>query len=76
MGPKPAVLVTRRMPSAVLAQLDAVGEIDLHTGSDDLTREALCARLHREIDATADSSRVRMREAASRACWISARFLM
>ena len=33
------------MPSAVLAQLDAVGEIDLHTGSDDLTHEALCARL-------------------------------
>ena len=43
--PKPAVLVTRRMPSAVLAQLDAVGEIDLHTGPDDLTHEALCARL-------------------------------
>ena len=45
MGPKPAVLVTRRMPSAVLAQLDPVGEIDLHTGSDVLTHEALCARL-------------------------------
>ena len=43
--PMPAVLVTRRMPSAVLAQLDAVGESDLHTGPDDLTHEALCARL-------------------------------
>ena len=33
------------MPPAVLAQLDVVGETDLHTGSEDLTHEALCARL-------------------------------
>ena len=45
MAPKPSVLVTRRMPSAVLAQLEPVSEIDLHTGPDDLTHEALCARL-------------------------------
>ena len=44
-GPKPAVLVTRRMPSAVLAQLDAVGDVDLHTGPENLTHEALCVRL-------------------------------
>ena len=43
--PKPAVLVTRRMPSAVLEQLNAVCAIDLHTGPDDLTHQALCARL-------------------------------
>ena len=42
---KPAVLVTRRMPSAVLAQLDTACEIDLHIGPDDLTHAALCARL-------------------------------
>ena len=45
MAPEPSVLVTRRMPSAVLAQLEPVSEIDLHTGPDDLTHEALCARL-------------------------------
>ena len=33
------------MPSAVLAQLDGVGETDLHTGPEDLTHEALCVRL-------------------------------
>ena len=33
------------MPSAVLAQLDAVGEVDLYTGPEDLTHKALCARL-------------------------------
>jgi glyoxylate reductase len=42
---KPVVLVTWRMPSAVLGQLDAVCEIDLHTGPDALSHEALCARL-------------------------------
>ena len=43
--PKPSVLVTRRMPSAVRAQLAAVCETDLHSGSDDLPHEALCVRL-------------------------------
>ena len=43
--PKPAVLVTRRMPSAVIGQLDAVCATDLHTGPDDLAHEALCAKL-------------------------------
>ena len=33
------------MPAAVLAQLGAVCEIDLHTRPGDLTHEALCARL-------------------------------
>jgi glyoxylate reductase len=42
---KPAVLVTRRMPSAALAQLESVCDVDLHTGSDDLSHGALCARL-------------------------------
>ena len=36
--PKPAVLVTRRMPSVVLGQLDAVCEIDLHTEPDNPCR--------------------------------------
>ena len=43
--PKPSVLVTRRMPSAVLDQLDPVCETDVHAGSDDLRHEALCIRL-------------------------------
>ena len=33
------------MPSAVLSRLDAVCDIDLHTGPDDLSHEALCARV-------------------------------
>ena len=45
MAPKPSVLVTRRMPSAALGPLEAVCDIDLHTGSDDLSHEALCARV-------------------------------
>ena len=43
--PKPGVLVTRRMPSAVLAQLDPVCDVDVHDQTDELSHEALCARL-------------------------------
>ena len=42
---KPAVLVTRRMPSAVLDQLVASCLVDLHPGTDDLAHEEVCARL-------------------------------
>jgi len=42
---KPSVLVTRRMPSAVLAQLEVVCDIDLHDHSDALSHDALCARV-------------------------------
>ena len=42
---KPAVLVTRRMPSAVLDQLAASCLVDLHPGTDDLAHEEVCARL-------------------------------
>ncbi len=45
MPRKPVVLVTRRMPSAVLSQLDPVCDIDLHPGTDDLPYDELCARL-------------------------------
>ncbi len=33
------------MPSAVLSRLDAVCDIDLHTGPNGLSHEALCARV-------------------------------
>ncbi|MBQ01620.1 MAG: hypothetical protein CL477_13145, partial [Acidobacteria bacterium] len=39
------MLVTRRMPSAVLAQLEVVCDIDLHDHSDALSHDALCARV-------------------------------
>jgi glyoxylate reductase len=43
--PRPRVLVTWRLPSAVLALFDDVCEVDLHTGPAPLSREALAARL-------------------------------
>ena len=45
----PTVLVTRRMPSAVLDQLAESCTVDLHPGTDDLPHDALCARV-REKD--------------------------
>ena len=38
-------MVTRRLPAAVLDQLRATCDVDLHNKSDALPREALCARL-------------------------------
>ncbi|HCE02476.1 MAG TPA: D-glycerate dehydrogenase [Acidobacteria bacterium] len=42
---KPAVLVTRRIPSAVLDQLAPSCLVDLHPGTDELPHEEVCARL-------------------------------
>ncbi|MEZ5293044.1 MAG: D-glycerate dehydrogenase [Vicinamibacterales bacterium] len=41
---RPSALVTRRLPSAVLARLDAVCEMDLHAESAAMPREELLAR--------------------------------
>ncbi len=43
--PLPSVLITRRMPSAALANLREVCDVDLHPGTDDLPPDVLCARL-------------------------------
>ena len=45
MPPRPSVLVTRRLPAAVLDQLRTTCDVDLHNESDALPREDLCARL-------------------------------
>lgn len=45
MSTRPSVLVTRRLPSAVLARLDEVCDIDLHTEPVAITRESLLARV-------------------------------
>ena len=45
MSSKPSVLVTRRLPSAVLARLEAVCDLDLHTAPVAITRESLLARV-------------------------------
>jgi glyoxylate reductase len=42
---KPPILVTRRLPSSVLARLEAVCEIDLHTGGEAIPREELLSRV-------------------------------
>ena len=41
----PGVLVTRRMPSSVLAPLEAVCAVDRHDSTDPLPHDALCERL-------------------------------
>ena len=41
----PGVLVTRRMPSSVLAPLEAVCAVDRHDSTDPLSHDALCERL-------------------------------
>src|SRR5262245_12949615 len=46
----PSVLVTRRLPSAVLAKLDEVGTVDLHEGPDVMDPETRCERV-RDKDA-------------------------
>jgi glyoxylate reductase len=45
MPPRPSVLVTRRLPAAVLDQLRTTCDVDLHNESDALPRDVLCARL-------------------------------
>ena len=42
---KPSVLVTRRLPSSVIARLDDACELDLHTGPTAIAREDLLARV-------------------------------
>ena len=46
----PRVLVTRRLPSAVLAKLEEIGTVDLHESSQAMAAEALCERV-RDKDA-------------------------
>ena len=41
---KPAVLVTRRLPSSVIARLDGACEVDLWTGRDAIPREEMLSR--------------------------------
>ena len=45
MPTKPSVLVTRRLPSAVLERLESVCDIDLHTDPTAISRESLLARV-------------------------------
>ncbi|MEZ5420961.1 MAG: D-glycerate dehydrogenase [Vicinamibacterales bacterium] len=45
MSTKPSVLVTRRLPSTVLARLEAVCDLDLHTEPAAISRESLLARV-------------------------------
>ena len=42
---KPSVLVTRRLPSSVIARLEEVCEVDLHTESSAISRDELLRRL-------------------------------
>jgi len=43
--PRPRVLVTRRLPSAVVARLEAACDVDLHDDTEALSHDALCARV-------------------------------
>jgi glyoxylate reductase len=43
--PRPAILITRKLPSSVLAKLEAVGDIDLYTGEAAISAEELRARV-------------------------------
>lgn len=42
----PRTLVTRRLPSSVIAKLEAASEVDLYTGSGAIAREELLARVN------------------------------
>jgi len=42
---KPSVLVTRRLPSSVIARLEAVCDVDLHTESSAISRDDLLRRI-------------------------------
>lgn len=41
----PSILVTRKLPSAVLAKLEAVGDVDLYSGEGAMPRDALLDRI-------------------------------
>lgn len=41
----PSVLVTRKLPSSVIAKLEAVADVDLYTGSKAISREELLQRV-------------------------------
>ena len=45
MTSRPSILITWRLPSAVLARLDPVGALDIHPGGNDLSHDELCARV-------------------------------
>lgn len=42
---KPSVLITRRLPSSVLARLEQLCDVDLYTGGDAIPREELLTRV-------------------------------
>lgn len=42
---RPSILVTWRLPSAVLARLEQVGDLDVYHGTIDLAHAELCARI-------------------------------
>jgi glyoxylate reductase len=42
----PRTLVTRKLPSAVIAKLEAASDVDLYTGSKAISREELLQRVH------------------------------
>ena len=42
---KPSVLVTRRLPSSVIARLEETCDVDLYSGSTAITREELLRRV-------------------------------
>jgi glyoxylate reductase len=41
----PSILVTRKLPSSVLAKLRTIGDVDLYTGDAAIPPDELCARL-------------------------------
>ncbi|HWF86092.1 MAG TPA: D-glycerate dehydrogenase [Vicinamibacterales bacterium] len=41
----PSILITRKLPSSVLAKLRAIGDVDLYTGDAAIPPDELCARL-------------------------------
>ena len=43
--PRPSVLITWRLPSAVLARLEQVADLDVHPGGHALSHDELCARV-------------------------------
>ena len=45
MSAKSSILITWRLPSAVLARLEQVGTLDVHPGGTDLAHDELCARV-------------------------------
>ena len=41
----PSVLVTRKLPSSVIAKLEAVADVDLYTGAKAISRDELLQRV-------------------------------